>query len=105
MSASSQQGFQLYVFNKIYTITGGPGKPIHTHTRLSIHFEHSTLHNIDDYVAVLTDLFGKKITVNVEHADENDFAGYIFITVKAFRLPSSSARKTTYTSQRTASWL
>jgi hypothetical protein len=74
MAATNQQGFQPYVFDDIYRVTGGPGKPIHTRARLSsIRFEHSILHTNNNHKAVLTDLFGKKITVTMELADENKF--------------------------------
>jgi hypothetical protein len=74
MAATSRQGFQPYNFDDIYRVTGGPGKPIHTRSRLaSIRFEHSTLHTNNNHKAVLTDLFGKKITVTMELADETNF--------------------------------
>jgi hypothetical protein len=79
MAATNQRSFEPYVFDDIYRMTGGPGKPIQTRARLSsIRFEHSTLHNNSNHKAVLTDLFGKKITLRMEPADEPNFRKVTF---------------------------
>jgi hypothetical protein len=87
MSASHQQGFQPYVFDAIYSVTG---KPTHTRQRLaSIRFEHSSLL---DSKAVLAELFGKKITVTLEPSKK--FRQLHFSDSDGIH---SSAQRSTYT--------